>query len=96
MTFDEFVSSLKGKEVLAGCTGVLKALWFDGKGDWDGAHDVAQDIETAEGSLVHAYLHRKEGDTGNAAYWYGRAGRKMPKVSLEEEWEELVKEFLRR
>lgn len=27
-----------------------------------------------EGSWVHAHLHRKEGDQGIAAYWYGRAG----------------------
>jgi len=94
MTFEEFMSSLKENDVPAGCTGVLEALWYDGKGDWEGAHAVAQDIETADGSLIHAYLHRKEGDAGNAMYWYSRAGRKMPKVSLKEEWEDLVREFL--
>jgi hypothetical protein len=43
---------------------------------------------------VHAYLHRKEGDLGNAAYWYRRAGRAVAKAALEEEWETIVAELL--
>jgi hypothetical protein len=39
-------------------------------------------------------LHRKEGDIWNADYWYNRAGRKRPGVSLEKEWEEMVRWFL--
>ena len=53
----------------------LKALWLDARGDWDGAHDAAQADEGGPGDWVHAYLHRKEGDAGNAAYWYRRAGQ---------------------
>ncbi len=53
----------------------LVALWHDAKGDWARAHEVAQDIDDATGSWVHAYLHRKEGDEGNAAYWYRKAGQ---------------------
>jgi hypothetical protein len=72
----------------------LKALWWDRKGDWDRAHAIAQDIPTAAGSAVHAYLHREEGVMWNADYWYRRAGRKRPDISLEAEWEALVKEML--
>ena len=54
---------------------LVRALWHDATGDWDGAHRVAQDVETPEGAWVHAYLHRKEGDIGNAGYWYRRAGK---------------------
>jgi hypothetical protein len=72
----------------------LRALWWDGQGDWDRAHEIAQDIEDAEGSWVHAYLHRKEGDTGNAGYWYRRAGRRPAAGSLETEWGEIVETLL--
>lgn len=72
----------------------MQALWFDGKGDWEAAHNIAQDIHSNSGSLIHAYLHRKEGDEGNAGYWYARAGETYPNVSLQEEWEHLVERFL--
>jgi len=94
MTLNDFIASLNSTQPPAGSTAVLDALWYDGKGDWDKAHMIAQDIETDEGSLIHAYLHRKEGDTANASYWYHRAGRRMPKETLDQEWEALVQEFL--
>src|SRR5881397_3830475 len=37
-------------------------------------HRLAQDCETAEGELWHAILHRQEPDSGNAAYWFRKAG----------------------
>jgi hypothetical protein len=39
---------------------------------------------------VHAYLHRVEGDLGNATYWYRRAGKPAAEDSLEAEWERIV------
>ncbi|MFM9838128.1 MAG: hypothetical protein ACKVOQ_07675 [Cyclobacteriaceae bacterium] len=57
---------------------LLVALWHDAQGDWHKAHEFAQDIETPDGAWVHAYLHRKEGDTSNANYWYRQAGKKIP------------------
>jgi hypothetical protein len=95
MTLLEFKVSLQNSEPPVGINGVLRALWFDAKHEWETSHNIAQDIGTTEGSWVHAYLHRKEGDESNAHYWYSRAGRKFPKVSLEEEWEVMVKEFLK-
>ena len=70
----------------AGLTPALQALWLDAKGDWDGAHEKIQDDPSAQASWIHAYLHRKEGDESNARYWYSRAGKKIPLVSLQEEW----------
>jgi len=75
--------------------GALLALWWDARGDWAKAHEVAQEIETADGAWVHAYLHRKEGDVGNASYWYRRAGRPVPAGDLRAEWEAIVEALLR-
>lgn len=77
-------------------SGALLSLWWDAKGEWAKAHEVAQDVETADGAWVHAYLHRKEGDAGNAAYWYRRAGRAAAKGDLRAEWEAMVGEMLRK
>ncbi len=74
----------------------IQALWHDARGDWDAAHTCAQDDESAAGSWVHAYLHRKEGDLGNAGYWYARAGRTRPAAatSLETEWAAIARALL--
>lgn len=72
----------------------LKALWHDAKGDWDNAHKLIQDVEDQTASWIHAYLHRKEGDIGNADYWYRRAGKNRSSLSLEKEWEEIVNALL--
>jgi hypothetical protein len=93
MTLEEFKLTLSQSSP-PDVAPLLKALWHDGKNDWDTAHDLAQDIHSPDGSWVHAYLHRKEGDQGNASYWYGRAHRTMPTGSLEQEWEEIVYELL--
>lgn len=71
----------------------LKALWYDGTGDWKTAHDLIDQLTDPRSAHIHAYLHRKEGDIWNADYWYKRAGKKRPEVSLEKEWEMLVKEY---
>ncbi|MCW5909461.1 MAG: hypothetical protein KIT62_00215 [Cyclobacteriaceae bacterium] len=93
MTLSEFKLSLKEQQPPQVAV-LLQALWYDAKGDWEKAHNLAQDVHTADGSWIHAYLHRKEGDTGNAQYWYYRANRKMPKQTLEEEWEFIAGELL--
>jgi hypothetical protein len=48
------------------------------KGDWQGAHLVAQDHEgDALADWIHAVAHRMEGDLGNARYWYDRCRRRL-------------------
>src|SRR4051812_45093412 len=94
MTIEQFNTSLKEAHPPASLSALLQAMWYDAKGDWHKAHDIAQDVQSNDGSLVHAYLHRKEGDTGNASYWYNHAKRNFPNVSLQDEWEMIVKEFL--
>ena len=94
MTFEEYNNSLQQTQPPDKLSALLKALWFDGKGDWHAAHNLAQDVHSADGSWVHAYLHRKEGDEGNASYWYHRAGRLMPSTTLKEEWNAIVQELL--
>lgn len=74
----------------------LQALWHDAEGDWGRAHELAQHAGSREGDWVHAYLHRKEGDIGNAGYWYARAGRDAAGsgVSLDDEWAAIVETLL--
>ena len=94
MTLQEFKTSLSSSTPPQNISEYLKALWFDAKGDWDKAHNIVQDIHSNNGSWIHAYLHRKEGDISNADYWYSRAGKKRPAASLEKEWDEIVVAFL--
>lgn len=68
----------------------LQALWWAKKGDWDKAHRVVMDEHDRDAAWVHAYLHRVEGDDGNARYWYTQARRGFTKLSLEDEWDEIV------
>lgn len=72
---------------------LIKALLLDRQGDWKAAHEIAQEQKNLDGDLIHAYLHRKEGDISNADYWYSRAKSKRPECTLEEEWLALVEKF---
>ncbi len=68
-----------------------QSLWFIKKGNWEAAHDIAQDIETPVGSWLHALLHLIEGDLGNARYWFAEAGRPVKKPSqIDELWDEIA------
>ena len=93
MTFEEFQLSVDNK-LPPGFSSHLKSLWYDKKGEWDRAHQIAQELVDSDGSWVHAYLHRVEGDKWNSNYWYSKAGKEMPVLSLEDEWEQLVRYFL--
>ena len=85
MTLDDFRATL-GDAHPPDVAPLLAALWHDARGDWDMAHRIAQDIETPDAAWVHAYLHRREGDIGNARYWYRRAGRPEATDPLKSEW----------
>jgi hypothetical protein len=94
MTTEEFKETLKDNNPLEGTSELLKALWYDANGNWEMSHDIAQSINGKNGAWVHAYLHRVEGDIGNANYWYSMAGKTMPPGTLEEEWEDIVSALL--
>lgn len=99
MSFAEFQQSVaRDAAPPAGASLPLQALWHDARGDWERAHTCAQEDAGRDGSWVHAYLHRKEGDIGNAGYWYSRARRPAvdAKVSLEGEWAEIAQELVSR
>jgi hypothetical protein len=94
MDIQEFRKSLRSEEPPYGLSPALRALWWDAKGNWERAHELAQERDDAAGMLVHAYLHRKEGDPSNAAYWYRRAGESPSTASLDHEWQSLAERFL--
>ena len=92
---EAFWQSLSGVAPGEDCDLALKALWWAGKGDWDQAHGHAQQQEgNPRCDHVHAYLHRQEGDIGNARYWYRRAGQPVPTQSLDEEWPAIAAKLL--
>ena len=93
MTLDEFRATLSRAHP-PDVPPLLRALWHDAKGDWERAHTIAQDIDDASAAWVHAYLHRKEGDPGNAAYWYRHARQPVATDSLDAEWSRIVTALL--
>ena len=83
---DLFTESLSGDDIPTFTNPLLKAVWHGLRGDWEDAHSIAQDDESREAAWIHAWLHRMEGDSSNAAYWYRRAQRPVAKdASLKDE-----------
>ena len=85
-----YIASLDGAAPPPDLSAPLAALWWAAKGDWDQAHKIVQDESSREAAWVHAYLHRAEGDLGNAGYWYRQAGQPVAKDSLEAEWQRIA------
>ena len=55
---------------------LIRAVDLALAGDWDAAHEIAQQGEADPTSCwIHAVLHKIEGDAANARYWYRRAGQ---------------------
>jgi len=94
MNIEAFKSSLRGNQPVPDISIYLLALWQDAKDNWNEAHRLIQDLDTPDAAWIHAYLHRKEGDIANADYWYRRAGKKRPGISLQQEWEQITQSFL--
>ena len=90
MTLPSFEDSLSGASPPAGLSDALQALWPERRGDWNRAHEIAQDHDDAACAWVHAYLHRREGDLSNAAYWYRRAGEPAAHDDMDDEWRRIV------
>lgn len=89
-SFEEFLKTCQNELPPEMWPKGLQALWYDAKGNWNASHDIAQDMPSILGSWIHAYLHRKEGDQFNANYWYRRANREFPNLTLDEELKNLV------
>lgn len=66
-----------------------KVLNYAKEGEWDAAHQLIQSHSDKVSCLIHAYLHRVEGDLSNANYWYARADSIMPDNTLDEELKRL-------
>jgi hypothetical protein len=93
MTVEEFRAA---PAIDSNWSDALTALWLDARVSWEASHNRLQDDETPEGAWVHAYLHRKEGDLGNAGYWYRRAGQPTASGTLEAEWDAIAQALLTR
>lgn len=94
MDLQFFRQSFSLAKAPAGISVHLEAMWEDGRGYWDRSHQLIQDLTDPDAAWIHAYLHRKEGDIWNADYWYQRAGKKRPSVSIEQEWEDITATLL--
>lgn len=96
MKYEEFIKSLNDSECPAGCGPYLEALWYDANDDWHKAHIIVQELGDTTAARIHAYLHRKEGDSWNSKYWHRHAGSRFPEgMSLQEEWEILARQLTR-
>ncbi len=95
ISFEGFLQSTKTLQVPRDLGVPLRALWYDARGDWEKAHQLAQAVDDESGAWVHAYLHRKEGDKMNAGYWYARARQPVATGGLAEEWTAIARELLR-
>jgi hypothetical protein len=95
MTLEEFERSVRLSEPPEGLSQALLALWHDANGNWNRAHETAQEVAGSDGAWVHAYLHRKEGDRSNASYWYRQAGQAEATGPLDDEWKRIAEALLR-
>ncbi|KAA3614515.1 MAG: hypothetical protein DWQ01_02085 [Planctomycetota bacterium] len=94
MNLDQFQASLDGDQPPEDFASALLVLWYEAKGQWERAHQIAQSMSDPEGAILHAFLHRVEGDLSNAGYWYRRAGQAPFEGSLQQERETLLQRFL--
>jgi len=94
MTPAEFKRSLTKTKPPAGLSPALEGLWWAGKDAWDKAHKIVMDEGGKDCAWVHAYLHRVEGDLGNARYWYKQAGKTVATGPLPTEWAAIVAALL--
>ena len=93
--YQDFMDSLEGDSCPDALEPCLRALWYDASDDWHRAHDIVQQQSGRMAARIHAYLHRKEGDDWNSRYWHRQAGSVYPQhMSLDEEWDCLVRELL--
>ena len=90
----EFEASLTAANPPEHCSPELAALWWIKSSNWQAAHDLIDPLPGSDAAWVHALLHRMEGDEWNANYWYRKAGRQRPNLTIGQEIEELLAFFL--
>lgn len=90
MNATDFKASLALSTPPANISLHLTALWYDANDNWYLSHKIIQDLPDKNAAWIHAYLHRKEGDTWNADYWYAKAGKHRPNTTFTEEWSTIV------
>lgn len=96
MTYEQFLATIQpGATLPASLPAELAALWQTKAGQWHEAHEIAQEIPSKTGSRIHGLLHAIEGDFGNSAYWYQRAGNPpIRKEDIDREWEAIARSLL--
>ena len=96
MMDDTFEESLSRPSPPEEWSRALQALWWDASDDWERAHGLVQlDEADRQCAWVHAYLHRKEGDLSNAAYWYRPAGQPVATGSVPQERQSIADTLIR-
>lgn len=91
---ERFLASLGRPVPPERLTPAVRAVWHGLRGEWDTAHAIVQELDGADVAWVHAWLHRVEGDLGNAAYWYRRAGRGMAQGPIDGEGQAIAAALL--
>ena len=96
LSLDAFHAPLSDEAPPSDLLGPLAALWwaYRGRDGWHRAHVLVQDDDGVEAAWIHAHLHRAEGDAGNAAYWYARAGKPPADTPLADERETIARALL--
>ncbi len=70
-TIDRHLASFRPSDETRDLIRSALYLWHD---HLDESHTISQSIESRDGSLLHALMHRREPDYGNSKYWWRRAG----------------------
>ena len=91
-----FLDSVKTGTPSAIAHPLLRAVWLGLRGEWDSAHQIAQEDASLDGAWVHAWLHRIEGDLANAQYWYRQARRHADEGDVREEGKVIAASLLKR
>ena len=91
MQYDDFIKSIEKQKPAEKLSGIHLALWYVFNDNWKMAHKTAQKLNTQTACWLHAYLHRVEGDMGNADHWYWRAYMEPTTIPLETELSDIVK-----
>ena len=91
MEYNDFIKLIEKQKPSEKLSGIHLAIFYILKDNWDMAHETVQKLNTAIACQFHAYLHRVEGDMGNADYWYRRADMEPATASLETELSDIIK-----